>query len=89
VDSDKQTARTNGSNELRAVLYVGSLLSLRLLLSIDVLYVYTHKPFIRAVRLFVIAVDVGSADSQTFLAQSPYVFYEGEKCKVVGTIHIV
>jgi hypothetical protein len=30
---------------------------------------------------------VGSADGQTFLAQSPYVFYEGEKCKVVGTIH--
>jgi hypothetical protein len=38
-----------------------------------------HKPFVIAV--------VGSADGQTFLAQSPYVFYEGEKCKVVGTIH--
>jgi hypothetical protein len=48
-------------------------------LSIGALYVYTHKPFIIAV--------VGSADGQTFLAQSPYVFYEGEKCKVVGTIH--
>jgi hypothetical protein len=54
--------------------------------SIGALYVYTHKPFVRAVRSLVIAV-VGSANGQTFLAQSPYVFYEGEKCKVVGTIH--
>jgi hypothetical protein len=43
---------------------------------------YTHEPCVS----FVIAV-VDSADGQTFLAQSPYVFYEGEKCKVVGTIH--
>jgi hypothetical protein len=56
---------------------------LRLLLSIGAQYVYRHKP---CVRSFVIAV-VDSADGQTFLAQSPYVFYEGEKCKVVGTIH--
>jgi hypothetical protein len=67
------------SNERCAVLYVGSLLS-KLKTAVEywrAVCVYTHKPFVIAV--------VGNADGQTFLAQSPYVFYEGEKCKVVGT----
>jgi hypothetical protein len=89
VDSaSAQTAQTNGSNERTARSTV-CWFPLKLKTAVEywrALYVYTHKPFVRAIRSFIIAV-VGSADGQTFLDQSPYVFYEGEKCKVVGTIH--
>jgi hypothetical protein len=51
----------------------------------------TAVEYWRAVCVYTQAVRhcvVGSsADCQTFLAQSPYIVYEGEKCKVVGTIH--